>query len=297
MGCRPDQEVELFFRDRSRACLGICQKFGITLPESIVEVLQGLPGRPVVMYLNGLLFVSSQVKRVGSIDRVIIVCTQSTILSFHDSTDGAETVARTFQSERCLQGRVPLAVFLELMDVVLNRLSNQVFDFRGELEVLSERVESGEEHLAPADHLALKQEVMAMEARYEDHLYSVSRIAKYVRKGAMGDPVDGGEDMLFRARLDLERGLKSVERLKGRINGLNQFQLAQADETTNRRLNILTVLSAIYLPPTLIAGIYGMNFEDIPIVGMSHGYAVVVAIMIGLVIGQVVFFYKRGWFR
>ena len=60
---------------------------------------------------------------------------------------------------------------------------------------------------------------------------------------------------------------------------------------------MLAILSAIYLPSTLIAGIFGMNFEDIPITKVADGYWIVLLAMISLVVGQLVFFWWRGWFK
>jgi len=74
-----------------------------------------------------------------------------------------------------------------------------------------------------------------------------------------------------------------------------QYGLHQQDRT-NRRLAVLTVLSAIFLPLTLIAGIYGMNFEVMPELGYRYAYPLAIAAMLGLGIGMVAFFRFRGWF-
>ena len=71
--------------------------------------------------------------------------------------------------------------------------------------------------------------------------------------------------------------------MEERIRDLRQSSLNYLQESTNRRLNILAVLSAIYLPSTLIAGIYGMNFDNIPITKVPYGYFIVLVLMIGLV--------------
>ncbi len=55
-----------------------------------------------------------------------------------------------------------------------------------------------------------------------------------------------------------------TSRLDDRVKDLHsQFALA-VQEKTNRRLALLTVISAIFLPLTLLAGIYGMNFAHMP---------------------------------
>ena len=48
----------------------------------------------------------------------------------------------------------------------------------------------------------------------------------------------------------------------------------------NSRLQILTVISAVFLPLTLLAGIYGMNFENMPELQESYGYPAVLGLMV-----------------
>jgi magnesium transporter len=50
------------------------------------------------------------------------------------------------------------------------------------------------------------------------------------------------------------------------------------------------------LPLTLIAGIYGMNFQNMPELGMRYAYYVILGFMAFVGIGMLVFFYKKGWF-
>ncbi|MFI5323662.1 MAG: magnesium transporter CorA family protein, partial [Thermodesulfobacteriota bacterium] len=68
-------------------------------------------------------------------------------------------------------------------------------------------------------------------------------------------------------------------------------------EKTNNRLKVLTVVAAIFLPLNLIAGIYGMNFEYMPILHGSFAYHAIMAIMLLVALGMVYYFYRTGWFK
>ena len=205
-----------------------------------------------------------------------------------------EQVSRDCQGERRLRSRAPLAVLFELIDTALQGLTGRVFGLRKELVLMTDEMEAGTRQLDPEEHLALKQEATELEIRLEDHLYCMTELTKYDSEAIDTAAV---RPSILQVQGNIDRGLEAIGRLKSRIGDLHQFQVRQADETTNRRLKIITVLSAIYLPPTLIAGIYGMNFEDIPIASVPGGYAIVMVIMVTIVVGQLVFFYKRGWFR
>ena len=52
--------------------------------------------------------------------------------------------------------------------------------------------------------------------------------------------------------------------------------------------------ATIFVPLTFVAGIYGMNFSRMP--ESSWGYPFTLAAMVLIAAGQLVFFYKRGWF-
>jgi magnesium transporter len=49
------------------------------------------------------------------------------------------------------------------------------------------------------------------------------------------------------------------------------------------------------LPLTFIAGVYGMNFENMPELHSRYGYYAVWAIMISVAVGMLLLFWKRGW--
>ena len=63
----------------------------------------------------------------------------------------------------------------------------------------------------------------------------------------------------------------------------------------NRVMQILTVITVIFVPMTFLAGVYGMNFANMPELATRYGYFVVVAIMIAAGVVQVIFFRRRKW--
>ena len=80
-----------------------------------------------------------------------------------------------------------------------------------------------------------------------------------------------------------------------RIAQLRQQQVEEVSGKTNRRLGVLSVMSAIFLPLTLLTGIFGMNFEHMPGLARSWTYPALVLLMIGTVGGMLWHFKKTGW--
>lgn len=65
---------------------------------------------------------------------------------------------------------------------------------------------------------------------------------------------------------------------------------------TNRTMQILTVISVIFMPLTFIVGIYGMNFTYMPELDEKYGYFVIWAIMLAIAFGMYRWFKQKGWF-
>jgi magnesium transporter len=60
-------------------------------------------------------------------------------------------------------------------------------------------------------------------------------------------------------------------------------------------MKVLTIVASIFIPLTFIAGIYGMNFENMPELRRPNAYHLVIATMIGLAALMLAFFWYRGW--
>ncbi|MEQ8803925.1 MAG: CorA family divalent cation transporter, partial [Haliea sp.] len=63
----------------------------------------------------------------------------------------------------------------------------------------------------------------------------------------------------------------------------------------NNTIKILTIITAVFIPITFIAGLYGMNFQYIPELQWHYGYFAVLGVMLFLVIGMLLLFRKIRW--
>ena len=70
---------------------------------------------------------------------------------------------------------------------------------------------------------------------------------------------------------------------------------AHLDIKQNRIMTILTVVTTIFMPLTLIVGWYGMNFRYMPELEWKGGYPVIIAVSIVIAVGCLIFFKKKKW--
>ncbi|KAL3942271.1 MAG: hypothetical protein SGBAC_003510 [Bacillariaceae sp.] len=117
-------------------------------------------------------------------------------------------------------------------------------------------------------------------------------------------PPEQDSDMasLFRASLPILLAMtRATERLALRLEqqivDLRQRKEKYEQEVMNRRLAMLTVLSAVFLPLTLFTGIWGMNFENMPELNKPYSYPLALLFMITIAFTMIQYFRKTGWFR
>ncbi len=94
-----------------------------------------------------------------------------------------------------------------------------------------------------------------------------------------------------------------VETYRELATGLMDVYLSAVSNRMNEIMKFLTVVSAIFIPLTFVAGVYGMNFDrekspfNMPELGWYWGYPLCLALMITIAGGLIFLFWKRGWFK
>ena len=61
-------------------------------------------------------------------------------------------------------------------------------------------------------------------------------------------------------------------------------------------MQVLTVITTIFVPLAFLSGLYGMNFEYMPELGYKYGYFVLLSVMAVIAMGSLYWFKKKDWF-
>ena len=93
----------------------------------------------------------------------------------------------------------------------------------------------------------------------------------------------------------IERVVHHVRRLEQNAEAAVQMHFSLQSNRTNDIMRTLTVLTAVFLPLNLIAGIFGMNFEFIPLVHRQSGFWWAMGTMIATAAGLSVFFWRKRY--
>ncbi|MDY5648305.1 MAG: CorA family divalent cation transporter [Lachnospiraceae bacterium] len=138
--------------------------------------------------------------------------------------------------------------------------------------------------------------------RYRQKLSELN--AYYEQLAAIGDLMEShGSHPLVTCEEQWERCAKRAERLQNHVQllrenilQLREWYQSRMDAWQNRVMCILTVVTTLFLPLTLLTGWYGMNFVNMPELHWDYGYPAVIAAAILIVVLEIIYFRKKKLF-
>jgi len=168
---------------------------------------------------------------------------------------------------------------------------------------------------------ALQQELLEPKGRFHDwQLLLASRNTLHLledtcedQRGAVQEWIDAldewpaaAEDVAARdrelLRLRSRDVLEHIERVLGHVRRLEQsaeaavqMHFSALGYRTNDIMRTLTVLTAIFMPLNLITGVFGMNFEFLPLIHTATGFWISIGMMLVVAIGLATFFWRRRY--
>lgn len=79
------------------------------------------------------------------------------------------------------------------------------------------------------------------------------------------------------------------------VSGLVDIYLSSMSNKTNEVMKVLIVAATIFIPPTFIVGLYGMNFIFMPELESPWGYPAILGFMLAVAVGMLAYFRKKKW--
>ncbi len=89
--------------------------------------------------------------------------------------------------------------------------------------------------------------------------------------------------------------MDGVETYRELAGGLMDVYLSSVGNRQNEVMKVLTIMASIFIPLTFMAGIYGMNFENMPELHAAWGYPLLLVVMVAVTVTMVIFFQRKGW--
>lgn len=89
--------------------------------------------------------------------------------------------------------------------------------------------------------------------------------------------------------------MDTIETLRDMLSGMVDIYLSSITNRMNEVMKVLTIITTLFIPPGLIAGIYGMNFHAMPELAWRWGYPLALLTMVGMGVAMYLYFRRRKW--
>lgn len=89
--------------------------------------------------------------------------------------------------------------------------------------------------------------------------------------------------------------IETVEVFREMVIGLLELYMNSVSNKLNEIMKVLTIMSSIFIPLTFVVGVYGMNFDNMPILHYKYGYYGVWVIMVLIFVAMVIYFKRKKW--
>ena len=129
-----------------------------------------------------------------------------------------------------------------------------------------------------------------------DGLLGLGRVVAFADQALADDANPGIRARLASLRADITALGDYQEHLANKVQFVLDAMMGLISIAQNDTFKVLTIVSIVGIPPTLIAGIYGMNFHNMPEYSWSFGYQYGLAAILISAIIPVVWFKIKGWF-
>jgi magnesium transporter len=199
-----------------------------------------------------------------------------------------------------LQNKMPAANADDLDDLLHAFFEEILHQYFPLLEVMSDRLDDLEESVlrSPKPKLLTKAFQIHSNLRHvRRQLWPLlSQIRLFIRQSQADLSPESAERYQ-----DIEQHLNQLfevsEWLLQQCDSVNQAYMASVGNRMNQVMKTLTIISVVFAPLTFLAGIYGMNFVDMPELKWSYGYPLCLLFMAIISAAMIAWLSQRGWFQ
>jgi len=277
----------------------LAERFGVH-PLALEDVVN-LGQRPKVETYGDQLFVVVRMARAGRprTEQLSLILGPGFLLTFQEELgDCLDPVRERLRTGR---GRIRTAgadyLAYALLDAVVDQYFPILEDYGERLESLQDRVFRNPERALIEEIQQVKQEFMALRRA----IWPMRELfTALVRDDT--DLIDDDTRLYLRDCYDhVIQLMDVVESYRELASSLVDAYLSAVSFRSNEVMKVLTIVGAIFIPLTFIAGIYGMNFDpeaspwNMPELGWAYGYPAALGAMLAVAGGLVAFFLSKGW--
>lgn len=265
------------------------------LQESIVDVHQ----RPNFEEQENAIFVTFKALSFDKLtltvhrEHVAVVIKDHSLLTFQETgSDLFEVVRkRTANPKSRVRKRGTDYLLFALLDCIVDNYYITLDQFEEVIEEIEDRISEDQNNVDKSKIHKLKKELLVLRK-------SIAPLREVISNFSRSDNAIIQEDTQIFIRNLYENTIQiidSVDSYRDMLNSLQDLFIAEVSYKMNKVMQLLTLISVIFIPLTFLAGIYGMNFSYIPELQYKYGYFVLLGVMLCLFSILLIFFKRKKW--
>ncbi len=180
-----------------------------------------------------------------------------------------------------------IADTLETLDESVDKISDSIFrskkiSIRKKNEILQVSIRK----------IGAKGDLLSM---LRESLMSITRLLSHNNARLPENPSKSVRFKISLLSRDVAALADHANFLSGKMNFLLDATLGLINLEQNQIIKIFSIAAVVFLPPTLVASIYGMNFHHMPELDYVFGYPITLAVMVVTALLPLLYFKKKGW--
>lgn len=231
-------------------------------------------------------------KHVGAIT-FILQATRVITLHEENNYDFETTRKELFDGGGALLKDSP-SLLLYLFESLIETNILCFMEARSQTELLSNRIDKAPRSVSEREVMYTRRQVSHLISQFEDQFYGLADLQALTTHPQLKENIRKKIHDIGEAQNHLARNLI---RLEARLRDLEQHCEYILQQQTDQRIRQLTVLTTIFLPLTLLSGIYGMNFSFIPGTSWKYSFHAMLASMVIIALALLYYLKRRGWFH
>jgi len=219
-----------------------------------------------------------------------------TLITVHETfVPGLSAIAADCESETRLAATSIPALIHHILAGLIETDAQFYTRLRGRIDMIFGEIDESGERIDISEIIEMKRDAAQLVGNCEDLLHVFNMLQTIESKAFQ--PAASTQAHINRQSKGLERFHLTCIRIESRLKDLQQHYHLSLQEAADNRLRVLTIISAVFLPLTFIAGIYGMNFQYMPELEGQYGYFTVLGAMLVVGLALLLFFYRCGWLK
>tara|TARA_R110001583_G_scaffold27796_4_gene99100 strand:+ start:25983 stop:26942 length:960 start_codon:yes stop_codon:yes gene_type:complete len=218
--------------------------------------------------------------------RVLITC--------HPESSIAINALFNVGSEKYLN-RSPVYLALKIFHSSCGNYLQQLFEFESHLEKIEDEFQTSGNDKMMREITAHRSQLVKIRRTFNYHVTIGDTLNTYLEDDETSLITVKELHTVNDLRERLDRLLSLSQMYYDICGDLINGYMSVTSHQLNATMRVLTVITALFVPLTFLAGIYGMNFENIPELKFKYGYFILLGLMSVISVGLIVWFKRKRW--